>query len=258
MIGSTKLLTRAESNPKTAKGTGLGYMGCIMHLAPAGLVGSGRSVCPHASPGCASMCLNTAGRSQTRGDLERAQLECHKIHRARLARTDLFFADREAFLRQLSHELGLLWVRAYRAELKPCARLNGTSDLPWETFRFTTRDDQPILLDIVSWHPQIQFYDYTKNYQRALAFGEQRWPAHYHLTFSRDEHTDHDRMRELLRLGVNVAVVFRHDLPSIWLGHEVINGDAHDFRFLDPKGVIVGLVAKGRARHDSSGFVVDA
>jgi hypothetical protein len=204
------------------------------------------------------MCLNTAGRSQTRGDLERAQLERYPIHRARLSRTDLFFEDRRAFLRQLHRELTLLEGRAKRAGRLPCARLNGTSDLPWETFRFVPRPGLGILLDIVSWHPQIQFYDYTKVYQRALAFGERRWPGSYHLTFSRDENTDDDRARELLRLGVNVAVVFRDALPAEWLGWPVINGDGHDFRFLDPKGVIVGLKAKGRARHDSSGFVVDA
>lgn len=265
MTGPTKLLTRGDSNAKLAKSAGLGYLGCIMHLAPAGLVGGDRSVCPHASPGCASMCLNTAGRGASRGDLERAQLEDHKIHRARLARTDSFFENRQAFLRQLSHELTLLERRAWAHKAlpcpRPCARLNGTSDLPWETFCFTQGDDKPLLNSIIGWHPTIQFYDYTKNYQRALAFGEKRWPANYHLTYSRDENSDYedfDKPGALLRLGVNVAVVFRDSLPSVWRGWPVINGDKHDYRFLDPKGVIVGLVAKGRARHDSSGFVVDA
>jgi hypothetical protein len=55
--------------------------------------------------------------------------------------------------------------------------------------------------------------------------------------------------------GVNVAVVF--DLPPTeWRGLEVVNGDLHDFRYLDRKGVVVGLKAKGKARKDTSGFVV--
>jgi hypothetical protein len=37
----------------------------------------------------------------------------------------------------------------------------------------------------------------------------------------------------------------------------VIDGDRTDLRFLDPSGVIVGLYAKGNAKKDTSGFVVD-
>jgi hypothetical protein len=35
----------------------------------------------------------------------------------------------------------------------------------------------------------------------------------------------------------------------------VINGDASDVRFNDDAGVIVGLLAKGDAKTDHSGFV---
>jgi hypothetical protein len=44
-------------------------------------------------------------------------------------------------------------------------------------------------------------------------------------------------------------------MPAEYLGRPVFNGDESDLRFLDPKGVIVGLYAKGRAKKDSSGFV---
>jgi hypothetical protein len=37
----------------------------------------------------------------------------------------------------------------------------------------------------------------------------------------------------------------------------VIDGDINDLRFLDPKGIVVGLVEKGRAKKDASGFVVE-
>ena len=37
----------------------------------------------------------------------------------------------------------------------------------------------------------------------------------------------------------------------------VIDGDEHDARFTDAgPGVIIGLTAKGKAKHDASGFVV--
>jgi hypothetical protein len=68
-----------------------------------------------------------------------------------------------------------------------------------------------------------------------------------------------------LRNGVNVAVVFDtkrgQPLPAFYtLGgqrFEVINGDKHDVRYTDIKGVIVGLTAKGKARvvGTDTGFV---
>jgi hypothetical protein len=51
--------------------------------------------------------------------------------------------------------------------------------------------------------------------------------------------------------------VFRDKLPETWNGYKVIDGTKHDLRFLDEKGVVVGLLAKGDAKHDMSGFVVD-
>jgi len=55
---------------------------------------------------------------------------------------------------------------------------------------------------------------------------------------------------------VNVAYVFKNSIPKKYNGLKVIDGDKHDLRFLDPKGVIVGLVAKGRGRKvNQSGFI---
>ena len=55
-----------------------------------------------------------------------------------------------------------------------------------------------------------------------------------------------------------IAVVFRTSkLPLTFNGVRVIDGDKYDMRFKDPKNVIVGLKAKGKAKHDCSGFVVD-
>ena len=56
---------------------------------------------------------------------------------------------------------------------------------------------------------------------------------------------------------MNIAAVFNGDLPDTWLDLEVIDGDIHDLRFLDPSPVIVGLKAKGRAKKDTSGFVLN-
>jgi hypothetical protein len=54
--------------------------------------------------------------------------------------------------------------------------------------------------------------------------------------------------------GMNVAMVF-DKLPDSYMGLQVINADETDLRFLDPKGCIAGLKAKGRAKKDTTGFV---
>jgi hypothetical protein len=46
-------------------------------------------------------------------------------------------------------------------------------------------------------------------------------------------------------------------VPANYMGYEVINGDLSDERFLDKKGVIVGLKAKGRAKNSESKFVIN-
>jgi len=124
----------------------------------------------------------------------------------------------------------------------PVARLNGTSDILWE--RNT---------DLITSHPEIQFYDYSKISQR-FNF---KLPSNYRLTFSVAENNDAAAI-EVLSKGGNVAVVFKDkNLPKIFMGYPVVAGDKTDLRFLDPKGVVIGLYAKGRARRDTSGFVKD-
>ena len=72
--------------------------------------------------------------------------------------------------------------------------------------------------------------------------------------------------QDILRRGGNVSAVFRNKkLPKKygWFygdsyeTYKVFNGDKSDLRFNDPKNVIVGLYAKGRALKDNTGFVQD-
>jgi hypothetical protein len=65
------------------------------------------------------------------------------------------------------------------------------------------------------------------------------------LTFSRSENTSDATVRDLLKRGVNVAVVYWKHLPETdFGGFEVINGDENDLRFADPLGKVVGLKYK--------------
>jgi hypothetical protein len=82
--------------------------------------------------------------------------------------------------------------------------------------------------------------------------------SNYHLTFSAADGNDNDVTKAVAQ-GYNVAVVFgikkTLPMPDDYVGMPVFNGDDSDLRFLDPKGVVVGLYAKGKAKKDTSGFV---
>jgi hypothetical protein len=230
------LLTMGESSPKLIKSdkSGLGYLSAIQYLAPAST--SGRNVCPHASDGCREACLYTAGRGRTNG-----------VQTARLNRTHLFFENRAEYWQTLETELEKFGKRADRLGKIPSVRLNGTSDLPFERLR-------PELFDRFD---GFQFYDYTKNPNRMLRFADGEMPSNYHLTFSRSETNDND-CRKVLRNGGNVAVVFRSaDYPKWFMGGRVVDGDQHDLTFVHDAGSVLALYAKGDAKPDCSGFVVD-
>lgn len=230
-------------NPKTAKGEGYGYLTAVLHLAPARL--SGRNVCPGATAGCIAGCLNTAGRGGiAKGgatvDVDGFALPDNAIQRARIARTRFLYADRAGFVARLEREIEAHVRRAERHGLKAAVRLNGTSDLWWPA----------IAPGLFERFPTVRFYDYTK----VTAYFTRKRPANYDLTLSRGEGRDREARAALLT-GERVAVVFDR-LPETYLGARVIDGDATDLRFLDPRGVVVGLKAKGRAKRDASGFVV--
>ena len=230
-----KLLSTA--NPKIQKGTKLGYLSFILHLAPADL--SGREVCPKRTAGCTSACLNTAGR----GGMFKPGENTNVIQRARIRKTISFFEDRYQFMFELVNDIRKAIKFAERRGLKPVFRLNGTSDIAWEKYSADDSDK-----NIFELFPDVQFYDYTKILGRKVSQYK-----NYHLTFSAADGNGAD-VEQAIASGMNVAVVFDR-LPETYMGRTVFNADATDLRFLDPAGVICGLKAKGRARKDTSGFV---
>ena len=225
----SKLLN--SGNYKTRKGEKYGWKTYGLHLAPFNL--SGKNVCSSATTGCSTACLNTAGRGIM-----------HSVQDARIKKTRRFFEDRAGFLQQLFKEIKSAVKSSARKELKSCFRLNLTSDLPWENM-------------VVKHFPDLQFYDYTKHLKRFACYLEGELPENYHLTYSRSEETSDAMVIALCKSGGNVAVVFRDHLPETWLGIEVIDGDDSDLRFEDGKGKIVGLIEKGLAKKDKTGFVVE-
>ena len=229
-----KLLSTA--NPKIQKGTKLGYLSFILHLAPADL--SGKEVCPKRTAGCTAACLNTAGR----GGMFKKGENTNMIQQARIRKTKMFFEARDAFMSQLIKDIKLAKKQAERLGLIPVFRLNGTSDLSWEKYTVDGKN-------IFEMFPEVQFYDYTKVLGRKVADYK-----NYHLTFSAADGNDAD-VNKAIAQGMNVTVVF-DKIPAEYKGKPVFNADETDLRFLDPKGVVLGLKAKGRAKKDRTGFVV--
>jgi hypothetical protein len=264
----SNLLT--TGNPKTAKGEGAGYFTAVLHLAP--YKAAGLQVCPMADlAGCAAGCLNTAGRGGIAAG--RATYAPHgvevprnAVQAARIARTRWYAEDRDGFMAALVQAIAAHIRTAEKHGLIPAVRLNGTSDIAWETIEIRRVDASgaPIVYrNVFDRFAGVQFYDYTKIPARLRRYGEGKLPANYHLTGSYSE-ASADYLALIAPAfdegAANFAAVFAvgrgRPLPETFKGRQVIDGDATDLRFLDPRGVVVGLRAKGRAMRDRSGFVI--
>jgi hypothetical protein len=248
-LGFTYLLN-IDQNAKTIKGNSKGFLTAVLYLAPHKI--SGTDVCPYSTQGCRAGCLYTAGK----GGMA-------VVKKARISRTKYFLEYRTNFMIDLEEEIRLASIKAEKRGLELVVRLNGTSDIDWNFYYEQgfigggTDGDLGYIVrsTIFEQFPAIQFYDYTKDQRK---FINNKVP-NYHLTFSKDETTSRGFSFAVLNeYKGNIAVVF--DNPSYkWLlanSISVIDGEAHDLRFLDEPGKIVALKAKGQARKDKHGFVM--
>lgn len=235
-----KKVLLTTNNAKTIKGEKLGYITYILYMSPYKANSKRINVCTHASKGCAESCLVGSGF----GGMYTSVMQ------GRVNKTEYFLAEREAFLHQLKSEIEKA-INKHKEGGKDEAivtiRLNGTSDISFENFKIFEGKN------IFEIFPSVQFYDYTKNHTRF----DKVLPSNYYLTFSRSE-TNHSKAMELLKRGINVAMVF-DKLPATYEGFEVINADETDLRFLDKRGVICGLkfkklTGKGGAEKNKGAF----
>lgn len=234
-LNSKLKLCSIGTNAKTSKSDSSfeDTLTLIMYLSPHTLGGRG-NVCSFATQGCKDVCLYTAGRGSF-----------STVQKARQRRTQLFFDDIGTFKEFLFSDLSLFLSYCNDNNLKPFARLNGTSDLDFQKIKI--KDN----LTIFELFPTVTFYDYTKDFKRLPKFDN------YSLTYSYHENLTLTQIKTKLSQGINVAVVFEKQLPSFWNSIEVIDGDKSDLRPFDKKQCLVGLVAKGLARKIKTDFVVN-
>ena len=236
----TYKLLGVGTNAKTIKGDGDEYLTAILYMTPYKVMVDGKlfnSCSMAAMASCIEGCLYTAGRGAF-----------NNVQTARQRKAEWFYRDRESFMAQLVIDVAKFANYCRKRDIQPCIRLNGTTDIRWEL----------ILIDgknIFERFPDVQWYDYTKIPNRKVSH-----LANYHLTWSYSAANPkyEQYFDEVIRNGMSVAVVFRKPINlNTWRGYKVVDGDKDDLRFLDPKQSIVALYAKGKAKKDQSGFVVD-
>ena len=232
---SYRLLT-INGNPKIVKGDRISnYLTAIMHMSPINT-----RICPYQDiAGCKVACLNTAGR----GGIYKKGETTNVIQEARKRKTSMYLEARNFFMKDLITDIGK-FVRYCENKAKlPAVRLNGTSDIQWETINIDNKN-------IFEHFPSVQFYDYTKIPSRKI-----KGIDNYHLTWSYSE-ANKKYAEYFNTINYNIAVVFNGEFPIYYKGREVVDGDESDLRFLDKPNVVVGLKAKGKAKKDKSGFVI--
>ena len=224
-----------STSHKVSLGEGYGILTRALYLSPASE--SGRNLCPSSTEGCRAACLGHSSGFMV--------FETHKA--ARIAKSQFLQGDRAAFLAQLAKEIDSTVRKAKREGLQPAIRLNGSSDIGWES----------IAPGLFAQFPDVHFYDYTKRFMRvARSLDSDVWPTNYRLTFSRSGENDAD-VEQILANGGNVAVVFATDaFPETFRGYPVVSGELSDYRYGDPQNVVIGLKARGAAKRDTSEFVV--
>lgn len=233
-------------SPKAIKARGYGYLNAIHYMAPANLAGVG-NLCPKATESCKALCLGwySGQAAMVKGEA------INSVRQSRIDKARRFMNSRAEYMADVVRSIELAQKLARRKRLKLCVRMNGSTDIAWEGIACERGGKH--FRNLMQAFPNIQFVDYTKIASRLM----RELPSNYHLTLSRTEKNESDAAKALAQKR-NVAVVFRGALPKRYLGARVINGDLHDLRHLDPRGVVVGLSPKGsKAKRDSSGFVVE-
>lgn len=183
-------------------------------------------LCVGSSKACRSTCLVYSGQNQA--------VKWNDI--VKMKRTQALVLEPLAFLRMFVESIRAHVKASKKAGMVPYVRPNIYSDIPWEIF----------CPDLFKNLPDVSFYDYTK-----VAGRDTSETPNYDLTFSYSGENISLCEQELDR-GRRVAVVFLRRTKSgerpadpvddiVFLGRPVVDGDLHDLRPLDKKGVVVGL-----------------
>ena len=226
------------TNTKVSKDVD-GYELLIMQLAPVKVAkrrlddGTILNTCPDAGA-CAKTCIFESGRGASKS-----------VFDARVWRTvNLIQSDGSispVALAQIEIELAKAVRSANRRGKRLAVRLNGFSDLPFESL---------LGIDFFARWFDVQFYDYTKSFERWQMHLSGKLPANYDLTFSISEKRTLSEVLPIITAQharhARCAVVSRNPAAMLAFGANYVDGDKHDATFVHPTGTILVLAAKGK------------
>lgn len=225
-----------NSSAKIRKNGKYGEYTYIIYLAPASM--SGYNVCKGSTAECRRACLHSSGQNRINNS--------NHINKARIKKTQMFFENRELFMNWLVTEIIAAKNKAERDNKIFSVRLNGTSDISPVDMALNGKN----ILEIF---PDVQFYDYTKIFNRYFLTEQYN---NYDLTYSFNGY-NWELCKRALKMNMRVAVVFENELPDTFDGFKVINGDNYDMRYVDPKNAIVGLkFKKVKEKIQNSPFII--
>lgn len=207
------------------------------------------TICPRSTPGCREACLivSSGHMGLQRKAAENSGKPWYEgvIVRAQLARTLTLVLNPKGAIALMNECINHV-AKKSETGLQPRWRLAIADDIRWELVA-------PVLLTNCR-KLKVKMYGYTK-------WNASDRPAAPNTTLVRSasERTTDKEILETVSGKHNVAVVFNtkrnQELPKKWNGMRVVDGDKSDDRFSDPKGVVVGLRAKGDAVGSKSKFV---
>jgi hypothetical protein len=217
-----KLLSNGKTNAKLVKNERESF---IMYLSPHTNNSKGINLCVGATEECILLCLYDSGFASVFAS----------VNEARQRRTEFYINSKEAFIIQLAKEINEYILEANGKEV--LFRLNGTSDLDFLYMLKKYAD-----FDFEKTPSNVFFYDYTKILGKVKKYSH--CTDKYRLTFSFSG-TNKDECIEALQSGANVAMVYKKNMPLVWNGFEVVNGDVSDEEMFKYKSKVLALKLKG-------------
>lgn len=157
--------------------------------------------------------------------------------RSKIIKTLVYIYFRSIFDAKLRAELDTYVAYCTLEGYIPTVRLNCYSDLNWTT--------------IIALYPEIQFYDYSKQYIRAINLQNTHKNYYVTLSYYHNFKTGKNNLVdciEYLRLGGTVSFIYIGDMPTEldnMMGFKIVDGDKDDLIFTRPAGTLQALKFKG-------------
>ena len=246
---------------KAVKANAYGYLNAIHYMAPYDVAGVG-NLCPMSSAGCRALCLGLwSGQAGMVKDQTDVTTQGNSVRASRIQKAQRFMTDRAGYLLDFVRAIDNARIRARRQRRKLCVRPNGATDVAYEGIRFTiVRNAQGKAMSVTLGGPRCPQHFRALPGDSIRRLYQNCAPIPPRIACQLFPHTVSIRGQRIRLCHSSPQwpqrCRFVRTKPTV-AGFQVIDGDKHDLRHLDPKGCVVGLSPKGlKAKRDTSGFVL--